>query len=138
MLQQPVGNCVAVFRREFASLREITDDLLARTDGYLIPQGSIIILSSATQLATGGVPEYIQDLAAISRWFLNNCDVVVIPGPPMLLDGTSSAQLIRGVVEVSCWLAKADEVADTLLPAFMTAIEAMREGGTGSQPAILQ
>ena len=87
------GGCIAMFRQEYANLREIADSFLARTDGLTIPKGSVIIMSSATQLATEGIFEYILELKSLSRWFANSYEAIDIPGPPLLLGGNFLPQV---------------------------------------------
>ena len=129
--------CIAMYRREYSNLREVADDFIGRIEGYVLPQGSIIIISSATQLATSGIFQYILDLKSIVRWFRNNLEAEVIPGPPLLLAGAASPQLIRGMIELNRWMTAASGSASILVPGFSLAIEAALESGTGSQAANL-
>ena len=55
------------------------------TERWSVPAGSVVIVSSATQLATGSLQSYTEDLCAISNrvWDHFDGEVEVVPGPPI-------------------------------------------------------
>ena len=90
------ADCVPMMRLETANLKEIANQFLALTAGYKFPAGSVVVISSSTQLATGDLGEYLRDMREISSWFLDRFreEVEVVPGPPFLLTRTDCPQLI--------------------------------------------
>ena len=59
-------NCVAILRPEFGSLKQLVEVFLKTTERWMVPAGSFIIVSSASQMASGSLQSYIHDLSEIS------------------------------------------------------------------------
>ena len=97
--------CTFVIRIEFGTIPELMHFFIRTTRGYLIPPGSQVVVSSASQLMAGGLAAYTRDLseAADQVEGIFNGEVDLIPGPPILLGGTDSPVLIRSVLELARW-----------------------------------
>ena len=105
------GACIGVVRVEFGSIRDIgflVGDLL---DGVRLPQGSVVLIGSVSDLARQGVSGYTEELTRSIRILREKqvklgVQVQVSALPPVLLGGVNSFNLLRSIVEVEAWAEK--------------------------------
>ena len=118
--------CIPVIRMESGMLKELAEEFLGLTAKYKLNPGTVVIISSATQLAIGGIAEYVRDLATITGWFSHRYfgEVEVIPGPIININGSDSLELARGELELLSWCRIAGGVAGLLCGTMQVAIEA--------------
>ena len=103
----------------FCSLKQLVELFLKTTERWMVPAGSFIIVSSASQMASGSLQSYIHDLSEIADriWTNFGGELEIVPGPPLLLSGTDSSQLVRGLHDLTAWIStlKEQELCTTLL-----------------------
>ena len=124
---------MAIMRLELGELVPLMKLFLATMRGFNLPQGSIIILSSATQLATASIQEYLVEATEAARLLHNTYggDVELLLGPPFLLDNYNIPSLIRGVFEMHAWATRAQGFTPSLSISWACAVENIKEKGTG-------
>ena len=87
-------NCEAVLRLEFCSLKQLMELFMKTTERWAIPAGSIIIVTSATQMASGSLQSYIQDLSEIlDMVWTNFCGELSNPGKQVTVSAAGSGDL---------------------------------------------
>jgi hypothetical protein len=96
---------IAVLRAEDATIKEIgfmPGDLL---DGIALPRGSVVLVSSVSDLGRQGLVVYCEDLAKTIRIAKEKQGkgAQVVALPPVLLGGLNSYRLLRNVVEAKLW-----------------------------------
>ena len=62
------GGCPATIRIEYGPLRDVAEEVAAVTRGWRVPAGSVILLSSMTQLLGAGLGLYMADFCSIASW----------------------------------------------------------------------
>ena len=85
------GNCCTfIVRIEFGFIPELMQLFFKSTRDFILPPGSLVVISSASQLMVGGLSDYTRDLLVateqVGTAFAGEVDLV--PGPPILLGGT--------------------------------------------------
>ena len=126
--------CLFILRIENGSLADLVDKFLLITRGWKIPPGSILVVTSASHLARCGTAAYAAALASNGGRILRafHGEVEWIPGPPILLSGTSSPELIRSLVEISTWIRVAlPEPSSTLADTFGVLTDMVKANGVG-------
>ena len=100
------GGCLKIVRVEDGKLWEITKVFLECTAGFIMPAGSVVLLSSMSHMAWGGTTAYAEDFVAavndIKRSF--GTDVKTLHGLPLLLQGTEDGAAIQTWIEIEQWL----------------------------------
>jgi hypothetical protein len=85
ILPTATGNCLAIIRIEHGSMRDLTDMLLAISP-ETIPEGTVFLLGSLTQLQNEGLQGYsssgVRYGKKIAGIFKNTTVVLFIPPPP--------------------------------------------------------
>ena len=68
--------------------------------------GSVILLGSASHLASVGTAVYAEELVLVFRslWQMLYGEVYLLHTPFMLMDGSSNPALLRAIFEVAAWL----------------------------------
>ena len=128
------GACLKIIRIEGGSLPELTELFLSLFKNRKVPPGSVILLGSATYLATVGVSGYAEDFveASLKLGKILDRTSVVAAVPIIMLDGTTDPALIRSVVEISAWFEKIfDKIAGFSVQAHRAVIECLAACGTG-------
>ena len=127
--------CPATIRIEYGSLRDIAEEVAAVSRGWRIPPGSIIFLSSATQLLGAGLGHYMAEFCSLASWLDGHfCgDVIVLPGVPFLVDGTDAPMLIRALSDMATWVSEQAGYIETVGPAFSKMKELLFNNGGGTQ-----
>jgi hypothetical protein len=97
--------CLNIIRIEHGLLHELAEVLENVLRGRYLEAGSLIMLFSATNLATAGVVGYCADLiGAIERLKRSIGEhVVFTPAPHMFGGGCSSGETVRAAIEVGAW-----------------------------------
>ena len=133
--EEKLCDCVAVLRLEFGSLKQLMELFMKTTERWAIPAGSIIIVTSATQMASGSLQSYIQDLSEILDMVWTNFggELEIVPGPPLLLSGTDSSQLIQALHDLTAWISTLKETAGALYNSFGLVDSIVKERGVGRQ-----
>ena len=126
--------CLFILRIENGSISDLVDKFLLLTRAWKLPPGTALVVSSATELARCGTAAYAASLASnggrIHRAF--HGDAEWIPGPPLLLSGTSSTELIRSLLEISLWIRFAlPEPACTLADSFGVLMDMIKANAVG-------
>jgi hypothetical protein len=100
--------CVVIVRLEDCLLSEqpgLLKEFFGNRTGYL-PEGSVLMFGSVSHLAARGLENYTEEVVKIFK-VLNNmlargCNVIhMVPVP---LGGIKSANLIRDLYDLDCWL----------------------------------
>ena len=66
---QDSGCCVGVIRREYAALDSLIDTFMGMVKYHLLPAGSVIVISSASQIASEGTSDYARALVDAENQF---------------------------------------------------------------------
>ena len=71
-----------------------------------VPVGSVILLGSASHLASVGTAVYAEELILVFKSLRQMLDgeVYIMHCPPMLMDSSSNAALLRAIFEVAVWI----------------------------------
>jgi hypothetical protein len=82
----------------------LVDAFIEATKGYMLPAGSVIVLTSASYLAWVGTATYIEFVESRSRLLGGfNGGIEVVHGFPVLLSGCYDTSCIRGIRDVTHW-----------------------------------
>ena len=104
----PGKQCLKIIRIENATLWELYNFFSAMlSQGDLdLPVGSAILFGSASHLANVGLTYYTEELVLVNKKFrqMFNGEVVVLPCPFMLMEGSSDSALLRAIFELASWL----------------------------------
>jgi hypothetical protein len=89
--------CLRIIRGEHASLGDLFEIFLEIFKGFEIRDGTIVVLSSATHLGHARLEIYAHELRNISKKFseIFGQAITVVPGIPVLLDGSDQEVLDR-------------------------------------------
>jgi hypothetical protein len=106
MFSEDEGACIGVVRVEFGSIREIGFIIGDLLDGVRLPDGSVILVSSVSDLDRQGVIGYAEELARTIRIVKEKQGgrVQVSAMPPVLIAGINSFKLLRDILEVEFWI----------------------------------
>jgi hypothetical protein len=126
-------DCIPVIRKEFGTLLDLASEFLDITKQYRPCPGTIVAIASATQLAQGGVADYIRDLTTIQGWFQNKFkgEVELVPGPVYLLNGCNSKSLLCAMADFTDWCKEGGEQTSLLLGTMTAALQVALASGTG-------
>jgi hypothetical protein len=99
------GDCFKVIQVENASLSDLTTVFLAAVEGFTIPAGAVVLISSLSHLAAVGMAAYAEDLVraykAVRAVYGNG--ITVMHGIPFLLSGIQEHSTIRSLLEIGTW-----------------------------------
>jgi hypothetical protein len=99
------GDCFKLLQVENASLTDLTTVFLAALEGFTVPTGSVVLLSSVSHLAAVGTAAYAEDLVraykAVRAVYSNG--ITVMHGVPLLLSGLHCYSTIRSLLEIGTW-----------------------------------
>jgi hypothetical protein len=129
------GSCLRIIRIENGFLGELALLLIDLVREKGLPKGTVIALSSPTQLATYGLAGYVEELVRTSRLLQERLGggVVVIPAPPVFLDGIQNPPLVRALFELGAWIdGLSPENAPSL--SFKALTTVILNNGVGTQP----
>jgi hypothetical protein len=97
--------CIGILRMEYGTAKELgfaVGDLL---HGISLPEGSVILLGSPTDIGRQGIVGYTEELARSLRILKEKQGgrVEVVALPPVPLGGLNSFAILRTVVEAEHW-----------------------------------
>jgi hypothetical protein len=100
------GDCIKVLRIENASLIELSDAFLEATRGFVVPAGSVVVLTSVSKLAEVGTAKYAADFVAARARLLAAFQggIIVVHGFPIPYGGIGDSGCIRSIGEILQWL----------------------------------
>ncbi len=102
------GACIEILRIEFGSIKEIGFAIGDMLSGIRLPEGSVILVGSVSDLDKQGVTGYAEELAR-TIWIVKEKQggkAQVSSLPAVLLAGINSFRLLRNVLEMEFWLEK--------------------------------
>jgi hypothetical protein len=93
-------------RIENASLIELSDAFLEATRGFVVPAGSIVVLTSVSKLAEVGTAKYAADFVAARARLLAAFQggIIMVHGFPIPYGGIGDSGCIRSIEEILQWL----------------------------------
>jgi hypothetical protein len=100
------GECVKILRIENCSITELVEAFLELTRGYVVPAGTVVMLSSASHLAEVGITAYATEFVS-ARGKLRSVfggGLEIIHGLPVPLSGIESISCIRALCDMIDWL----------------------------------
>jgi hypothetical protein len=111
------GACIGIMRIEYGSVKELGFAVGDMLHGISLPQGSVILVGSTTDLAQQGIVGYTDELARTLRILKEKLGgrVEVVALPPVPLGGINSFATLRAVVEVEHWAERLEGGAGVLL-----------------------
>jgi hypothetical protein len=111
------GACIGILRMEYGSVKELGFAVGDMLHGVSLPQGSVILVGSTSDLAQQGIVGYTDELARTLRILKEKLGgrVEVVALPPVPLGGINSFSTLRGVVEVEHWAERLEGGAGVLL-----------------------
>jgi hypothetical protein len=74
---------------------------LAALEGFAIPVGAVVLISSVSHLAAAGAAAYAEDYRVVQAVYSNG--ITVLHGIPFLLSGLHSHGTIRALLEIDAW-----------------------------------
>jgi hypothetical protein len=100
------GECVKILRIEAGSLTELVESFLEATKGYIVPAGSVVVLTSVSRLAGVGAAQYINEFVSSRNRLLGAFQdgLLVVHGFPIPLFGISDKACIRALTDTVGWL----------------------------------
>jgi hypothetical protein len=103
--------------------------------GTSLPVGSVVLLSSASHLASVGTAGYAEDVARCSKYLLQafSNNIHVKHGVFTLLNGTESPELIRSIAEIDGWLSHLHGMDSFPINARKACNLAIKNAGSGTQ-----
>jgi hypothetical protein len=129
-------NCIKIIRIENGKLFELARAFVDLMTGVCVPVGSVVLISSATQLAEYGMAAYAEELARSIRYlmstFQNRIDVK--HGVSIPLAGCEAGRVIRSLAELDAWLSSLPDMENFPAGARHAALLALKNAGTGQQP----
>ncbi len=96
------GDCCKILQVENASLSDLTTVFLAALEGFAVPAGAVVLISSISHLAAVGAAAYAEDLVRAYRAVraVYGKGITVLHGIPFLLSGLHSHSTIRALLEI--------------------------------------
>jgi hypothetical protein len=101
------GECIKIMRIEDGNVHELVSSFLEVTKGFVVPAGTVVVLSSVSQLARVGTEEYVTQYIGDRGRLLGvfKGGVEVVHGIPILLSGISDRASIRALADCTDWCA---------------------------------
>ena len=127
------AGCPAIIRIEFGSLRDIAEEVAAATRNWRLPAGSVIFLSSATELLGTGLGQYMANFCSLANWLegVYSREVIILPGVPFIMDGSDSPQLVRALADMANWISNQSGDIKVVGEAFAKMKEILISSGVG-------
>ncbi len=96
------GDCFKILQVEKASLSNLSSVFLAVLEGFTVPAGTVVLISSVSHLAALGMAAFAEDLVRAFR-DIYETGITVMHGIPLLLSGINNQSTIRSMLEVGAW-----------------------------------
>jgi hypothetical protein len=120
------GDCFKILLVENASLSDLTTVLLAALEGFTVPAGTVVLISSVSHLAAVGTAAYAEDLVrackAVRAVYGNG--ITVMHGIPLLLSGLHCYSTIRSLLEIGTWYKSITSLSTKELSESLTLLDA--------------
>ncbi len=99
------GDCFKILLVENASLSDLTTVLLAALEGFTVPAGTAVLISSVSHLAAVGMAAYTEDLVRACKAVraVYGTGITVMHGIPLLLSGLHCYSTICSLLEIGTW-----------------------------------
>jgi hypothetical protein len=126
--------CVKIVRLEHGSLMDLAEGLVRVLSGRQVAAGSVVLLTSLTNMATASTEGYAADLMAAVKYLRVNLGDHLIYGPLpcMMLNGCTDSSVIRTCFEVSSWAVEAFKKSYAMLRrGFRLTDQQLRDRGEG-------
>ena len=120
------GDCFKILLVENASLSDLSTVLLAALEGFTVPAGTVVLISSVSHLAAVGTAAYAEDLVrackAVRAVYGNG--ITVMHGIPLLLSGLHCYSTIRSLLEIGTWYKSITSLSTKELSESLTLLDA--------------
>jgi hypothetical protein len=105
------GDCLDIVQIEDGTLMELESAFLDLANGYDVPVGSVVVLSSTSMLLRTGPAAYAEQMV---RSFARIRDAYkgsarVVHGFRVLVEGVENEVLIRSLMDIDLWLTEVDK-----------------------------
>ncbi len=98
------GECLKIFRMEDATLDELVTCFVDIIEGFSIPAGTILLLSSLSQLLSQGACKYADEFRrAVSRLYRTFGDGIITMHSPMLPCFSLAPEGVRSMYDYLTW-----------------------------------
>jgi hypothetical protein len=106
------GTCLKIILIEHGTLAELVSVFLEITKGFAIPAGTVVLMASASNMATAGTADYAAEFVKANARLRETLSggVRVIHGVPFLLGGTRNIAAIRTMAEINQWVTYTSEL----------------------------
>jgi hypothetical protein len=117
LFSEDSGDCIGIVRVEFGSIKEIGFVIGDMLDGVMLPDRSVILVGSVSDLDRQGVIGYAEELARTIRIAKEKQGgkVHVSAVPSVLLAGVNSFKLLRDILEIEFWIERLEKGDGVLL-----------------------
>jgi hypothetical protein len=97
--------CIKIMRLESGTLQELAEGLVRTLSGRQIAAGSVILMTSATNMAAAGPSGYAEDLMRAIHYLKRSMGDHVLYAPllNLFMNGCGDATVIRTSVEMAHW-----------------------------------
>jgi hypothetical protein len=98
--------CIKIVRLENGSLMDLAEGLVDLLSGRQVTAGSVILLTSASNMLAAGTAGYAQDLVLAIQYLRRTLGDHLLYGPlpNILFNGAADEELIRTNLEVGAWV----------------------------------
>jgi hypothetical protein len=122
--------CVKIVRLKNGSLKDLAEGLVELLSGRQVAAGSVILLTSASNMAAAGTAGYAQDLILAIQHLRRTLGDHLLYGPlpNIMFNGTDDEELIRTNLEVGAWVTIAFAHSDALLANSFQSLESSMLG----------
>ena len=126
------GGCLKIIRVESGSLAQLADVFNETFSGWLLPQGSIVMMQSISHLSNVGLEAYVADLfhARDSINGGNHGHIAVTIAPYVILGGIADPLTVRALAGFCAW-AESDKTTWMPTQAIGISLHGISDCGTG-------
>jgi hypothetical protein len=136
LLPSPTAlGCIKIVRLESGMLRDLAEGLVLLLSGRQLAAGSIVLMTSATNMSLAGTAGYTEDLVATIKYLRSHLGDHLLYGvlPNMFVNGCADPLTIRVNAEINTWAKSYFGACDTLLSNSISLAEKqIKERGGGS------
>jgi hypothetical protein len=131
-------SCIKIIRLEYGLLGELAEGLIVLLASRQVAGGSVVLLSSLTNMAAAGMAGYISDLLSAIKLLRSNVGDHLVFGvlPNLMLNGCTDPATASTAIEVGRWAQVYFKNCDSLLSNSLELTEREILGrGEGAWPA---
>ena len=126
------GKCLAIMRIENGNLYKIASYFLEKICTEWLPEGTVILIGSPSQLAKDGLSAYAEEYVKATTMLMDRIpNSVVGHAPPLLPNGSSDRALLRALYELNHWLTLVEGNVKLLLDVASSWMDLLGETSTG-------